>query len=344
MRHPARWRAAIGALVLAAALAFIVTPGKADSDADEGVVAAPNRVSIRNGVVTLTLTAADQRDDGIVTAPTAPAPAQRGIAAYGEVLDAAALTQLGNRILDAAVAVRIAEAKLAVSRAAFDRAKLLHRDQQNVSAAQLQAAEGSFAVDQADLAAARARRDMTAASARQGWGNTIGAALIDRTRLIADLTERRDYLVKVTLPSGESVTPAPATALTRINGGPKIRLTFVSAATAADPTVQGVSYFYEAPAASLLLPGLRLAVSLAVEAAAHGAIVPDAAVVWLDGGAWIYVCTGANTFERRQLHPARAAADGGYIVPDLPAGTRIVVRGAQMLLSEEFRAQAPIED
>ena len=32
------------------------------------------------------------------------------------------------------------------------------------------------------------------------------------------------------------------------------------------------------------------------------------------------------------------------MVPGLPPDAQIVVRGAQMLLSEEFRAQVPVED
>ena len=53
--------------------------------------------------------------------------------------------------------MQTATAKLAVSRAAFERAKILYKDQQNISAAQLQGAEGSFEVDKAALAAAQSR-------------------------------------------------------------------------------------------------------------------------------------------------------------------------------------------
>jgi len=73
-------------------------------------------------------------------------------------------------------------------------------------------------------------------------------------------------------------------------------------------------------------------------------VVPQAAIVWLEGKAWAYRRTGSTTFERREIAVNRSAPGGGYIVAAMPPDADIVVRGAEMLLSEEFRAQAPIED
>lgn len=339
--HRRKAAALLAAVIVAAGLC--ATPGHGDEDDAESAVHAPMRVTVKNGVVVLTLSAADQRNDGIVTAEPQAAPARTEVEGYGTVLDAAGLTELSNRYAAAESAVATAEARLAVSRAAFDRAKVLHQDRENISTAEFQTAQGKFAVDKAELAAARSRLGTVAASARQDWGNALGEALIAHAPLVADLVDRRVYLVKVTLPPGVRAAPA-ATVTAHMTGGPSIRLDFVSPATSADPQLQGVSYFFKAPAESGLLPGLKFAVPLPGEAAGGGIVVPEAAVVWLQGKAWIYRRTGATTFERRQIAPDRMAPDGGYIVSGLPAHAEIVLRGAQMLLSEEFRAQAPIED
>lgn len=336
--------AAIILLGVLAATAFATRPAVADDDDAANTAAAPNRVTIKDGVVTLTLSAADQQNTGIVTAHPTPAPAGRTVRGIGSVLDAAPLSALSDRYLDASAGVHIAEAKLAASRAAFERAKLLHRDQQNVSAADLQAAQASFAVDEAGLAVARSRQSMIARSAQQQWGNVIGAALIDGSPLIAGLLQRRDYIVKVTLPFGVAIAAPPPTVAGRLNNGRSISLHLVSPAPAADPQLRAISYFYTAQAADGLLPNLRLAVSLALDDRQSGVIVAESSVVWLQGKAWIYLRTGPSTFERREIRPDHPAPDGGYIVPDLPLSAQLVVRGAQMLLSEEFRAQAPIED
>ena len=350
--HAVGWRQIVGGILVAAALAggsvailhkYLDSSSDTDQDQTEGIVDAPLRVSIKDGVVVLTLSAADQQNAGIGTIHPPTAPAQSTIVGYGTVLDAAALTELSNRYLDAESGVQTAEAKLAVSRAAFERAKVLHRDRQNISTAQLQDAEESFAVDREALAAARARLATVAATARQDWGNVIGAAVIDHAPLIADLIDRRGYLVKVTLPSG-TVTAPPESASVVMSGGPGTQLGFISPATSTDPRFQGVSYFYKAPAESGLLPGSHVEVALTIKAAGGGLLVPEGAIVWLQGKAWIYLRIGETSFERREIITDRPAPEGGYVVAGLPADARIVVRGAQMLLSEEFRAQAPIED
>ena len=322
-----------------------VIPARADDDDDKGnsVKQAPSRVTVRDGKTVLTLSAADQRNAGIVTARVEAAPAQRSITGYGTVLDTTALSAVSNRYLEAATVVRVDTAKLAASRAAFERARLLHSDRQNVSAAQLQTAEASFQVDEAQLASARAQQEMIRTEATQAWGDTLGTALLDRTPLLADLLARRDYLVRVTLPPGVPLANPPPTAQTRWHGGAEAHLRFLSAATTADPQLQGISLFYTTSAASGLLPGLRLTVTLNMQIAERGVVVPEAAVVWSQGQAWIYQRTDASSFERRTLVPD-GPAPGGYVVHDLPDSAEIVVRGAQMLLSEEFRAQAPVED
>jgi hypothetical protein len=89
---------------------------------------------------------------------------------------------------------------------------------------------------------------------------------------------------------------------------------------------------------------MNLEVHLLVAASGRGVVIPEAAVVWLQGKAWVYQRTDPNTFVRHEIAPDHAGPDGGYVVTGLPSDAQIVVRGAQMLLSEEFRAQVPIED
>lgn len=340
-----RWRSLVVVLMtVSLALGGSIGVGQGDEDDTQNAVHAPARVEVQNGIVTLTITAAEQQNDGIVTAHPALAPVS-SVTGYGSVLNAGGLTELTGRYLDAQSAAQTAEAKLAVSRAAYYRAKTLHQDQQNISTAQLQDAEGAFKMDKAALAAAQSHLSNVVASAKQDWGSEIGQALIDQAPLITDLIERHDYLIMVTLPPGETIGTPPASLTTRINGGAEISLNFLSPATSTDPKLQGLTYFYEARAQSGLLPGLHLAASQSAPADnSQMVIVPEAAVVWLQGKAWIYMRSGPATFERREISPSRAAPNGGYAVTDLTPDAEIVVRGAQMLLSEEFRAQAPVED
>lgn len=342
----ARWQriAAAASLALLLGGGLFAGRGRADDDDAGSTASVPPRVTVKNGVTVLTLDAATQQNGGIESARPGPPPAQDVVVGYGTVLDAGSLTDLGNRYLDAKAQLQTAQAKLAVSHAAFERATALYKDQQNMSAAQLQSAEGSFAMDRAALAAAQSHLTTIAASAQQAWGPVLGKALADGAPLVARLIDRDDYLVKVTLPPDIAVAAAPETASARLGDGSEVRLRFISEATSTDPKIQGISYVYVVPAGSGLLPGMAVAASLPTGHAPRGVVVPAAAVVWLQGKAWLYLRTGAETFIRRPIAAAQAAPDGGYIVTGLQSDAEIVVRGAQMLLSEEFRAQVRSEE
>ncbi len=73
-----------------------------------------------------------------------------------------------------------------------------------------------------------------------------------------------------------------------------------------------------------------------------GVIVPDSAVVWLQGRAWVYVREGPDRFVRREVSPKQRMEEGWVVTKNVSAGDRVVVEGAQLLLSEEFRSQIRI--
>jgi hypothetical protein len=58
--------------------------------------------------------------------------------------------------------------------------------------------------------------------------------------------------------------------------------------------------------------------------------------------AWIYRRTGPEAFVRNQIATEQPAPAGGFIIKDLLGGAEIVTRGAQFLLSKEFRAQIQV--
>ncbi len=75
-----------------------------------------------------------------------------------------------------------------------------------------------------------------------------------------------------------------------------------------------------------------------------GAIVPDSAVVWLEGKAWAYVQEGPDRFVRHKVSQKHRTGEGWLVMKNFSAGDRVAVEGAQLLLSEEFRSQIRISD
>lgn len=332
----------LGALVV---WGFIEGRGEAMREAErEKPIKAPPSVSIENDATVITLAPAAQQQSGIETETLQHAPYQEHVRAYGTVLDLRQFTDLSNGYVNAKAQLQTAQAKLSASRSAFERAQKLYEDQQNVSAAQLQAAEATYRTDQAALAAAQSQLRTLAATAAQNWGAVLGQALAAESPMVTRLIERQDFLIQLTLPPGVFIEKAPEIASAQLGNGRRVQLKYVSAATKTNPSIQGLSFFYIAPAASGLLPGLNVLALLSNGTIVSGAIVPQSAVVWLDGKAWVYLRTGAQTFTRRAVATDLSTSAGGYVVQGLPEGAPIVVQGAQVLLSEEFRAQIQIQD
>ena len=72
--------------------------------------------------------------------------------------------------------------------------------------------------------------------------------------------------------------------------------------------------------------------------------VPSAAVVRHAGRAFLYVQTSDETFARQEVRLDRPTADGWFVAGGLAAGQRVVVSGAQQLLSVELAGSTAPED
>ena len=351
--QPRNWlgmimRRLIAVLIVAGAGASVIwgfvegSKERAVEAEQEAPVKAPLRVSTVAGEPTITLDSQAQKNGGIQTVQLQGAARDAQTQAYGTVLDLQPLTDLSNSYTTAKAQLQTAQAKLNASRMAFERAQRLYQDQQNISAAQLQAAEANFRIDEANVAAAEAQLQNFASSALQQWGAVLGRALVDRSPTLLRLLQRQDFLLQVTLPPGQALADPPSTAIAQSDNAARTTIQFVSPAPRTDARIQGVSYFYTAPADKGLLPGMNVVVLLSAGRAVNGALVPASAVVWSEGKAWAYFRTGEQTFARREIETDAPAPDGGYVVKGLPKSTEVVEQGAQLLLSEEFRSRIQV--
>jgi hypothetical protein len=313
------------------------------------------------GAPTVTLGPDLQKQAGIETMQPKAAPYQRQAQAYGSVLDLQPFTDLSNTIANAKAQLAIAHAKLVASQAAFQRAQVLNKNGQNISTAQLQAAEATYQSDLATVQAAQVQMQNAAANADQAWGPTLGQSLTEGSALATELLQHKKVLFQVTLPAGTPLAQAPQAASIETTTGERVKIEFVSQASRTDPQIQGESFFYTADAASGALPGMSVIAFLPVGRPAPGVAVPASAVVWLQGRAWVYLQTAASAFSRHEIPTTEPQPGGGYIVPapaaapppeyeasargmdgealGLPTNEPLVVKGAQTLLSQEFSAQ-----
>lgn len=313
-------------------------PRAALADADD----APARpADTTQKVVRLDLQA--QQQGGITTAEPKRTVYRRLVRGYGLVLSADGLTTLYNESLVQATQLRAAEAKATASRTANGRAEELLK----VFPTNKAQAEVASATATADSIAADAVRTQMATlrnTAIDRWGPVLGEAAVSRAPVVADLVLRKLYLIQLTLESGDRTDPPPRILFTTDTGATTSGR-FVAEAAQVDPRLQGRAYLYAAPAVPALLPGRSLIAEVPTGGDAPGVDIPSSAVVWQAGKPWIYLRTGADAFERTQVDDAVPAPDGGYVLPSRRVGTGdLVVAGAQVLLSQELKAQIPSDE
>jgi hypothetical protein len=309
----------------------------------ERPVKAPQRISLECGEPVITLDAAAQEQSGLRTTVLQQTQYHEQLRAYATVLDLQPLVDLDNSDALAKAQLKSAQAKLDASSAEFDRENRLFKTQTSVvTLDKLQAAEATFHTDEAALASAEAQLRTINETAEQTWGAVLGRQLGEENQLFARLVQRQDYLVQVTLPPGVLVTNPPATATIQLENGPQKEVHFISPATKTNPSIQGVSLLYTVAASSDVLPGMNVLALVPVDSTIEGVVVPGPAIVWWQGHAWVYVRTGPSTFARRTIATDYPLPEGGCLVRTLTSGTEVVVQGAQMLLSEEFRAQVQV--
>ncbi|HET9701547.1 MAG TPA: hypothetical protein VFP70_11550, partial [Burkholderiales bacterium] len=221
----------------------------------------------------------------------------------------------------------------------------LYEDDRNASERALHAAEAERRAAEARLAGAEAALAAAREALRLEWGDTLERWAETGTPELARLLDGAEALLLVTLRLADSA-PRPMQVLEFSPAGSREkprRAQPLSAATRADPGLPGATWLYRAPAAGLRA-GMRITGRLPTgQDAEDGVLVPAAAVVWHAGKAWVYVQEAADRFERRAIEAATAVG-ADWFETGLEAGERVVVSGAQLLLSEEFRGRITNEN
>ena len=81
---------------------------------------------------------------------------------------------------------------------------------------------------------------------------------------------------------------------------------------------------------------MNLLAPLSVGRQVRGLIVPTSAVVWSEGKAWAYQQTASDRFARHIVPTEVPVERGFFVVQGFSPGDRLVIQGAQALLSEEL--------
>lgn len=268
----------------------------------------------------LSLTAAQQDAVGIRIDHPLPLRGAAPIAAYGTVLDPAMLVADVGRVASTQAAAQAAGADAA-------RVERLYHDDAQASLKTLQAA-------QAQSVEAEAQAHAAAMSFRLQWGPLADLAPAQRRALLESLSRGQQVLLRADVP-GHSIGAAL---------GPRALVTVDGMNVAA--RVLGPLPRSQAQSAGWLLtvergpqglgPGTRAPVELRGAATVAGLLVPAAALLYAEQGAYVYRQERAagDTFHYQPV-PVKPLARVGaaWLVAGLSPADPIVVQGAGVLWS-----------
>lgn len=309
---------------------------------DEEQIATPSAVSADGGFAVVTVSPESQQASGLRTTPLQAARAQAAVEVYGVVVDPRPLVEGRARLMALAGEREVLRVGAANAQSEYQRLKQLYEDERNVAERAVLAAQAQWQGEQARMTAleqqAGAIRDELRASwgpVLAGWAQTSNAAMLDA------LVQQRQALVQLVFPyEAQSNAGRDEIALAPVGAREAQRpARFVSPSPRTDGALPGATYFYLAGGRDLRV-GVRVTGQLRMPGNARdGVLVPDTAVVWHGGKAWVYVKDGDARFVRREVSTAQELPGGWFNAEGLTAGDAVVISGAQLLLSEEFKFQ-----
>ncbi len=313
------------ALGVAGAWLVLKPHGKHDENKPAEEHKEESHVLHTNGQTLLKFDKEAQEHMGLKVAALEPATLKPEVKGYGRVLDPSPLALL---LVEGAST----RAALEASAKEFQRVKTLAADQ-NASARALEAAEAAMKRDQ--ILADAAQLKLIA-----GWGKAI-AGRADLPAFVQSLSTLETVLVRIDLPLGEVLNKPPTAARIAAFAAEDspVDAQLLGPVPSADPQSQGQGFLCLLNKTALT-PGAAVTGWLSVPGdEKKGVIVPRTAVIRHEGEAFVYVQTGDELFERKEVELHHPTEKGWFEDEGLKPGQKIVVTGAQQLLSEELKGQ-----
>ncbi|MDE2092527.1 MAG: metal transporter [Burkholderiales bacterium] len=334
---------AITALALAGGAGYLLrgpAPATETPAADAASAASATPAVTRvNGVTTVTLDAATQAGNGIRAEPLEAAQYRDEAVASAVVVDLQPLIDLRTRYAAAATERATAAALQEAARQEYERNRALYAQDQNVSLKALQAAQaGERAARARAEAASRALADVRGALRTQ-YGQTLAQWAADpQSAPFQRLLDHREVLVQVTAPLGTAGADAPRIEVAGTDNRRQVA-SFVARAQQVDAALAGTGAIYRTAASPATANGARLQafVPRGNAGAAAGVVVPANALVWFAGQPWAFVQATPERFARTPVPTTAPMGDGYFVSQGIAPGARVVVSGAQLLLSEELK-------
>lgn len=304
-----------------------------------------------NEINFITLSAKIQKNSGIKTQVVQSSNYKKNLTNYATVLNIDILIEQKNRFNEIKNQINILTNELDKDKKNYERFKFLNDDNKNVSDKALQEVRVTYENTKIKLLATQELVSGIKQNIRAQWGETI-LSMIDKgikKELFEFLLEDKARIVKVTLAENTSNEPPKNISLALIDSpDEKFLANYLAEAPTLDKSLKGKTFFYIVFSNKLRIDSKVIA-NLVMDNLPSNSdrylAIPKEAVIWNAGQAWVYIKTDENKFVRKVIETDNESPNGWVIKEEeIKENDLIVINGAQLLLSEEFKYQIKNEN
>ena len=333
----------------------------------EDEIASPNHIAEKNGINTVSLSLATQQNSGITTAKVLRSAFAGKLKSTGSVIAIDNLIEAKANYLRAKSEIALAQSASSNNLQQYQRLKTLNEDDKNVSDRAVQEALAAVNSDKVKISAAELQLSNLQNAVKLQWGETLSSLVFNSNMSsgklaphLAYLLNRKNVLVLLSFPPDSPLpTLESVLNLSPLNSaGSPIKAIYVSPAALSDANAYGKTFYYSAPAESLRI-GMRVnsetdAINSKIS---RGVVIPNQALVWYGGKPWAYfkqtknkvgqLMADEDQFVRKPINTDTEIGSGtnsGWFNQGLDEQSEVVISGAQLLLSEEFKTQIKNEN
>jgi|GEM_PF-125220 len=324
---------------------------------DSEVADVPSRIKIHKGLPAVKLSDDILSQSGIQIASLQVATYSDEAQVTGIVVDFKPLLMRRSEYQQAGSVLAQAKESFRASSKIYERLRALYKERANISQRQVEEARFRMTEDKARLVAASQHLQNIQTATRQEWGRELTDEALgssktgsehdkEESRYFERLLERQDVLVLITLPANVALPDKTSFIALNTNtereGSRKAYL--ISPASHTDPLTQGETYYFKTSSKNLRI-GMRLTAWISLsDTVDTGVNIPFNAIIWYSGQPWVYVKVDDDLYQRRPVSNYRETDSGWFITDTFKRDEKIVIKGGQLLLSEELRWQIPDED
>lgn len=267
---------------------------------------------------------------------------------------------LGERLATARADYEAATTSVTSVNQEVSRLKQLNAENKNASDKAVQDAEAQLATEKAKLKTAQASVELITATLQPNAGEAVDALQIGKGGQVTEVSaqpgesvqagqilvrvSRFDHLLaRLYVPPGQTIAASATRAIISPAGqeGAAIPAHRLALAGSVNPGFQGQTWLFRLAAGNVALrPGEAVTGRVPMPGPEQtGVWIPSSAILRFKGEAWVYIEEQSGDFVRRRITLDQPRENGWVATAGFQPGERVVISGAQTLLSEEMKSQ-----